>query len=199
MMGQASQVPEDDDEVMAMAEAAAEFSRIAEENNAGALVMYPYNGPPPPASFFLEMMREMIDSTGEALGSVCLSTGTESGTLPLSNMHPVDALHAILHGRMVGVIPKIAWITVAVDTYVLKDVKDPHVERGSAGAAFKRGDPNATEALMACCVAPDGPGYDVQQSYVRHPHGIEWEQPEDITGNQTGGDIPSLMHQIVLA
>lgn len=194
------QVPENEltpEQVTALAEASADLARFAYENNAGALIMYPYDGPPPPASFFLDMMKEMIEETGDAMGSMCLSTGTESGTLPLTDIHPVDALHAVLHGRMVGVIPKIHWVTVAFDSYVIKGVGQQDVARGSASEAFKRGDADAYEALCAMCVAPDGPGYDVHQAYVRSDDGIEWHEPENVRASD--GDIPSLMNQIVLA
>lgn len=188
-----------DDEMNAMAEAAAEFTRLAHEHQAGALVMYPYEGPPPPASFFLNMMREMIEETGEAMGCITLGCGAETGTLPLTDVHPVDALYALLKVRLGGLIPKVNWITVSSDTFVLKGVTEDDAQRGSAGEAFLRGDPNASEALMAMCMAPDGPGYDVHQSYVRSDDGVEWGEPEDVFSDQSEGDIPSLMSQIVLA
>ena len=124
----------------------------------------------------------------------CGEDGT--GTLPLIDVHPVDALHAILHVRLADIIPSVNWVTVCSDTYVFA-TGDPNAERGTATEAFKRGDPDATEALMALCVAPDGPGYNVQQTYVRTEDGVEWGEPSQPLVHL--GEIPALMSELVLA
>ena len=153
--------PLSEDEIDALAEASSEFARLAYEHGGGALVFHPYEGPPPPPEFFLDMMRMMIDTSGSALGCITVGCGHEgTGTLPLIDVHPVDALHAILHVRLADIIPSVNWIALCCDTYEF-ETADPNAERGTATEAFKRGDPDATEALMAICVAPDGPGYNI--------------------------------------
>jgi hypothetical protein len=181
-----------------LAEQAAMITALAEAENAGALIIHPYGGPPPDASFFLAMMREMIESSGEALGVICIGMGSESGMLPLLNVHPVEALHELVHLRLAGQIPSVDWVALALDTYA-KVIDDPNVVRGEAQAAFEVGDPDAYEALAAICVAPDGPGYDVQQRYTRNGHAIEWGEPTQIEAIGTDGDLPRLMQELVLA
>jgi hypothetical protein len=184
------------EEIDAMAEVASELAKMAYEHGAGALVFHPYAGPPPPAEFFLSMMREMIDASGAALGCITVGCGHEgTGTLPLVDVHPVDALHAIVHVRLAGVIPSVNWVTVCSDTYVFT-TDDPTAERGTASEAFKRGDPDATEALMAICIAPDGPGYNIRQPYVRGEEGVEWGEPQQSDAQM--GDVPALMNELVL-
>jgi hypothetical protein len=186
------------DEQMAMAEAAAAVTRMAHDHGAGALVLHPYAGPPPPADFFLSLMREMIEADGDAMG--CITIGCENdetGMLPLIDVHPTDALHAILHARMEGLLPKINWVTLAVDTYVFL-TDDPVKGAGSARDAFQAGDPDAHEALVALCVAPDGPGYDVHQTYERDGALIEWGEPDAMQALFSSGDVPFLMNELVL-
>jgi hypothetical protein len=185
------------EEIEALAEASSEFARMAHEHGAGALVFHPYGGPPPPPGFFLDMMREMIDTSGEALGCITVGCGEGgTGTLPLIDVHPVEALHAILHVRLAGMIPSINWVTLCCDTYIFV-TDNPDAKRGTATEAFKRGDPDAMEALMALCTAPDGPGYNVQQPYVRTEDGVEWSEPQEAITHM--GEVPALMQELVLA
>jgi hypothetical protein len=187
------------EEVLAsMGQQAALLAQLAHEDNAGALILHPYGGPPPSAAFFLTMMREMIDSSGEAMGCICIGIGPESGMLPLMDVHPVEALHQLVHLRLAGIIPSVDWVTLAFDTYV-KISADHDAERGDATAAFQAGDPDAYEALAAMCVAPDGPGYDMQQKYTRTEDGITWEEPVAIEAVESAGDIPMLMRELVMA
>lgn len=190
---------ENHEEILAkMSQQAAMLAAIAEADNAGALIIHPYGGPPPEAEFFLGMMREMIESSGEALGVICIGLGPESGMLPLMGHHPVEALHELVHLRLAGLIPSVDWVTLAFDTFV-KVSTDPNAERGDAAKAFRAGDPDAYEALAALCVAPDGPGYDIQQRYTRDEDAVEWDDPVAIEAVGSGGDIPILMRELVLA
>lgn len=187
-----------EEHLSAMAQQAALISAMAHADNAGALIIHPYGGPPPEASFFLGMMREMIESSGEALGVICVGFGPESGMLPLMDIPATEALHELVHLRLAGMLPSVDWVTIAFDTYVsLTD--NPSALRGTAREAFKAGDPEAFEALAAMCVAPDGPGYDVQQRYTRTGDAIQWEEPVSVEAIATGGEIPRLMQELVLA
>ena len=181
-----------------MASRAALITALADADDAGALIIHPYGGPPPGADFFLGMMKVMIEETGDAIGVVCLGLGPESGMVPLLNIHPVDALHEVLHLRLADKIPSIDWVAIAFDTYV-RLTTDTDAARGDATKAFKAGDPNAYEALCAICVAPDGPGYDIQQRYVRSEDSIEWDEPKQVDSISSTGDIPVLMQQLVTA
>ena len=181
------------EEIDEIARLSSKFAQMAHERGAGALVFHPYDGPPPEPGFFLDMMREMIDFSGEALGCITVGCGDEgTGTLPLIDVHPVDALHAILHVRLGGIIPSVNWVTLCCDTYEF-ETDDPDAQRGTATEAFKRGDPNATEALMAICVAPDGPGYNVSLPYVRTTDGVEWGEPRKAIANL--GEVAALMQR----
>lgn len=185
------------EEAEAMAAVAADFARMANDNGAGALVFHPYGGPPPPPEFFLSMMREMIEFSGEAMGCISVGCGDEgTGTLPLMGVHPVEALHAVLHVRLADIIPSVNWVTMCCDTYVFQ-TEDVDAPRGTAREAFERGDPDATEALVAMCMAPDGPGYNVQQPYVKTEAGVEWGEPYQAITQM--GEVPSLMQELVLA
>jgi hypothetical protein len=186
------------EDISAMAKAALGLTVMAHEQGAGALIFAPYGGSPPPAEFFLVMMRDMIEATGGATGCIIVGSGDEAGMLPLLDIHPADALHAIVHLRLAREIEKVDWVALAMDTWdFITD--DATLGRGSAKAAFEEGNPDASEALKVICVAPDGPGYDVTQRYRREDGVVEWEEPEHTYSSVSGGDIPALMNELVLA
>lgn len=186
--------------IAAMAQAAVGLTQMAHEAGGAALIMHPYGGPPPPAEFFLTMMRVMVETSGDAMGCICIGAGDDAGMLPLVDIHPVDALHEVLHVRLAKGIPKVDWVTLSIDSYdlFLTDQNDERIAKG-AMAAFEAGDPDASEALKVICVAPDGPGYDVTQRYVRTGDAIEWEEPEATESIVSIGEMGLLMNELVLA
>lgn len=184
-----------DEQIDAMGTQAGALLAEAEASGDLGIVMAPYAGPPARAEFFLDMLKEMIETTGEATGCVTVGCGDYSGIVPIN--HSVQTvLTALLAARQFEAIPPVDWVTVAMDTYRLKEVDGVEPEPGAATEAFLRGDPNAEEAIVALCYAPDGPSYDVTVPYTRTPTGIEWREAEPHP-HESGGAVIDLMHALV--
>lgn len=154
---------------------------------------------PPDWRWLLGSMRSMMDEDGDGLGIVMAATPTQALMVPAPN-GPKDPLTLLLLMRAIGQIDSICWVAVAFDSYVrsAEDASGSTDDGLSPTEAFEQGLPDAREALMAICVAPDGPGFDVQQTYTRTPEGIEWDEPDPNMKNQ-GGRLVDLMHEVVIA
>lgn len=172
---------------------------MAEASAAGDLgiVLAPYAGPPPRAEFFLGLLKTMLEGTGEATGVITLGCGQYSGMVAV-DLPVQTVLTALIATREADLLPPVDWVALAMDTYRLNDTDGGEPVAGAATEAFLRGDPNAEEALMALCYAPDGPCYDTSLPYTRTPTGIEWGdvEPEPFA---TGGAVPDLMRALIHA
>lgn len=163
----------------------------------GIMISAVPNQPPPEWEWMLENLRTMINDDGEALGMVLAATATETLMIP-APAGPHDPLRLLVAMVQSGRLGSICWVAVASDTYV----RDGDMSIGSDGLtpteAFKRGLPGSKEAILATCLAPDGPGFDVQQTYVRTPEGIEWAEPHQFPHSNQGA-LVDLMHAVVEA
>lgn len=170
-----------------------EMAAAVAEGLAVAVMVSEQSGQAPPEwQWLLKSMRSMMDEDGDGLGIVMAATPTQALMVPAPN-GPKDPLTLLLLMRAIGQIDSICWVAVAFDSYV-RSAEDDGL---SPTEAFEQGLPDAREALMAICVAPDGPGFDVQQTYTRTPEGIEWDEPESLKSQS--GRLVDLMHQVVIA
>lgn len=156
--------------------------------------------PPPEWQALLETMREIIESEGDSIGMVLAATNCQSLMIP-APCGPTDPIKMVYLMRKTGVMDSVNWVACVADTYVRTvDAIDGNGDPSdgiSATEAFEAGMPDAREALLAICVAPDGPGFHMQQCYLRTPEGIVWEEPEPLTN--VGSGMVALMNEVVLA
>jgi len=179
---------------------AVEAMIVALSQGESPIALADYAGPPPPAEFYLSLMREMLDDDGQAMGAVTFGTANESGMLPLANFDAQEALAMLIAARVVGVIPKVAWVAATSDMWHRRftDGTTPDdVRHGTLEEMHNAGDTSVTEALMAMCVAPDGPGYDVLQPYTRTEDGIVWGEVENLSEAEHHGALNELMTLLV--
>lgn len=187
-----------DDEMMAILNAAVDAGGVP-------IVMAAYTGPPPAGEFYLRLMREMLIETGRVSG--CIAFGTtdgHSGMFPLVEVDPQTGLSLLIEMRRADIISKINWVTVAGDAYrrVFEDgeVDPDSIRHGDVELMKLAGDEQVEEALTAVCIAPDGPGFDLFQPYVRTEAGVEWSEVEYLPDEiKRSGEIPRLMNALVAA
>lgn len=154
--------------------------------------------PPPEWKWVLETMRDIIEATGDSIGMVLAATDHESLMIP-APFGPTDPVKMLYAMRKTRVLDSVNWVACAADTYVRTaiDANGFPTDGISPTEAFKAGMPDAWESLMAICVAPDGPGYNVQQRYLRTPEGIVWQEPEQ--AKASAGPLVGVMNEVVLA
>lgn len=168
-------------------EAALETMVRALESDHAPIAMMPYDGPPIPPEFHLDLLRDMLTETGGATASITFGTSDGmSGMFPLINVDPRTGLNLLLMTRKANVLGSITWVAIASD--VDRTMVDTETGESTEG-----------EALMVLCMAPDGPGYSKIQPYVRTADGFEWGEIEDHTATQSSGALYSLMQQLVVA
>lgn len=181
------------------------FATMAAAVNEDAIpiAMMPYQGPPPDAEFYLTLLRDMIERTGSATGCICFGTTATSGMFPLVNVDPQDGLSLLILLRQQGLLQSVSWVTLASDSWRRKfgkDTKPEDIHHGDLEQMHDSGDPEVEEVLVVSCKAPDGPGYDVSQAYVRKPDGIEWAEIEYLDPRiRVEGEINRLMTELVNA
>ena len=154
--------------------------------------------PPPKPDFILQNMRAALDTDGYVLNVILAATAD----LALMSPAPDDltpSLGALMMLRVSEQIGPLAWIAVGMDIYI-REGDAWKVDGVSPAEAFKRGLPGSGEALVAMCVAPDGPGYYVEQRYTRTPEGpIVFAEPEEHTVSPRAGDVLDVLRVAVQA
>jgi hypothetical protein len=151
--------------------------------------------PPPTGEWVLQTLRTLVEAEGETIGMVLAATDHQALMIP-APQGPSDPIKMLYIMRKTGALDSINWVACGADTYVrtLAGMSDGL----GATEAFKAGKEDASEALMAICVAPDGPGYDYEQRYLRTPGGIVWEEPERLENGLSYG-LVQMMQEVVLA
>lgn len=165
-----------------------------------AMVSDTPNTTPPEWRWMVQTLRDTIETDGEALGMVLAGTDTQHLMIP-TPQGPENPIKMLIMMRRGGSIGSINWVAVVSDTYTrtVDSMTGEYPSDGiSASEAFKRGMPGAAEAVLALCVAPDGPGYNVHLPYHRTPEGIVWDEPEEFPPAM-GGHLTRLMNAAVLA
>jgi len=158
---------------------------------------------PPPPDHLLSLLRQMIEETGSAMGAIQFGTTAETGMLPLGHLGPQEGLALVIAARLAGVIASVTWVALAADAYHQVAPEGVSIDEATRyrnlGDGFEAGDSSITEALMVLCVAPDGPGFNKVQPYVRVNDAIEWGEPFDLDHEEQYGEVHRLMNMLVLA
>lgn len=175
-----------------------EMAEAILQGSAMAMMVTEVEGATPPEwSWMLEQLRVLLDTDGEAMGMVMAATATKAVMIPTPN-GPHNPLRFILMMRALDQLDSICWVAVASDTYV-RVGNEADLEDGlTPTEAFKQGLPGSREALLASCIAPDGPGYDVEQTYTRTDNGIVYDEPT-IFPRANQGPLVDLMREVVMA
>lgn len=155
------------------------------------VALIPYQGAPPDAAFYLELMRDMINASGSATGAITFGTTDMSGMVPLTNVDPETALGLLLHMRQNGIIETVTWVVVADDT--LRRMVEIDLRTGERVETGRE-----VDCLMATCVIPDGPGWLAMQPYTKTPLGVVWGDVEDNAQTEVG-NLVELMTELVTA
>jgi hypothetical protein len=154
------------------------------------VALIPYQGAPPDAEFYLELMRDMINASGSATGAITFGTTDMSGMVPLTNVDPETALGLLLHMRQTGIIASVTWVVVADDT----------LRRLVEITPTKRTVSKEEDCLMVTCVVPDGPGWLAMQPYTKTPCGaVVWGEVETDHSSGDAGEVFDLMTELVTA
>lgn len=149
---------------------------------------------PPTSDEALAQARATFEAGADEFMAVIM-LGTEPPTIMLSPEHPSVMFAAIQHMIKSGDVRRPDWIAMVSDTYYFNGREDDE-HPGSLAKLFKAGDPRVSEALVATCVAPDGPSYMVCQTYERlHGGAFEWGEPFDMPNSV--GMIPHEMQRVV--
>lgn len=156
-------------------DALAGFMQDAMTGEAIPLIMeHVYELRPPAPSFFLDMMREMIDHSGGATGCVMFGTADNMAGMIPHRGDAIEALVGICALRSTDLFGKVVHVAIGADTY--------H---------------EGVDALLAVCVAPDGPTYCTVQTYTRTDEGVVWGSIESLPlDHATAGDLPRLMRML---
>lgn len=152
---------------------------------------------PPSSEWVLDTLRTMINDDGHCVGMVMAATATMGLMIPVM-AGLVDPLLMLVAMRKQGMIDPVCWVTIGADTYV-RLPEEGWVDDGlTPTEAFEQGLPDAREAVLAWCLAPDGPGYDVEQVYRRTSDGVEWDEPTRFK-ERSEGRLMDLMEMVVTA
>jgi hypothetical protein len=153
---------------------------------------------PPTADELLAMMRKMLTDDPQQNAVIFLGTEEEDMVIPCIE-HPMQVLMMINEAVLRGALPHPHWIAVVSDTYALAVPEEemPKMRPGLLGELFEAGDPRVREAILATCLAPDGPTYTKQQTYTKTIDGIVWGEVIDLPTQDMAGTIANGMRRVL--
>lgn len=153
---------------------------------------------PPTPETLMGMMRDMLIKDPEQNAVIFFGSGDRDVIMPCTE-HPTDMLALIEGSVHMGALPKPDWIAVVSDSYSLTVPEEevPPMRAGLLGEMFAAGDPRVREAILAACLAPDGPSYARRQTYTKTADGFDWDEPEDLPPEASGGAIANGMRRVL--
>lgn len=155
---------------------------------------------PPTPDALLEMMRDMLTEDPQQNAVIFFGADGQDAIMPCLDHHPKQMLALLEAGARDGKIPRPDWIAIVTDSYAIagREEEMPSPMRpGLLGELFEAGDPRVREAILATCIAPDGPTYASQQKYTKTERGIEWDEPEDFPVQDATGTIANGMRRVL--
>lgn len=154
---------------------------------------------PPTAEELMATMQGMLIEDPEQNAMIFLGADDQDIVMPCTE-HPTDMLAVLEQAIRNGILPSPHWIAILSDSYsivVPEGEEMPAMRPGLLGELFEAGDPRVKEAILAVCIAPDGPSYSKQQSYTKAAGTFVWDEIRDMPTKDMGGAIANGMRRIL--